>query len=212
MAKPAPPQILDELRIEDLDTLKLIFDPHRMRVLESFAAEPRSVKQVAEELASTPHRLYYHVNLLEEHGLLIVAETHIVSGIVEKLYQVAARQFIVAPALISFGSQTGEEGLNILLSSILDETRRDITRSARGGEIDLVTKSPDPTSLLLRRGLAHIAPDRAHEFHQRLLTLLADFVEEGSHPHASDTPTYALTLAFYPTSQPQDDQQPDTDN
>ena len=33
-----------------------------------------------------PNRLYYHVNLLEEHGLIRVTDTRLVSGIVERTY------------------------------------------------------------------------------------------------------------------------------
>src|SRR5438034_307274 len=103
-------QPADELRIKDIETLKVVFDPLRMRILEAFADGARTVKEVAEDLGSTPHRLYYHVNMLEERRLLIVTDTRMVSGIQEKRYQVAARHFIVAPGLLRFGTREGEEG------------------------------------------------------------------------------------------------------
>lgn len=190
----------DELRIESIEALKVVFDPLRMRILEAFAGQPRTVKEVAEDLATSPHRLYYHVNMMEEHGLLVVTETRMVSGIQEKHYQLAARHFIIAPHLLMFGTGEGEQGLTIFLQSVLDETRRDILRSARREIIDLSVKSPDPTSLMLRRGLARMTPEQASEFHKRLRELVDEFTTVGNDDHTPQDHSFALAVAFYPTS------------
>lgn len=190
----------DELRIESIEALKVVFDPLRMRILEAFAAQPRTVKEVAEDLATSPHRLYYHVNMMEEHRLLIVTETRMVSGIQEKHYQVAARHFIIAPHLLMFGSGEGEQGLAILLQSVLDETRRDILRSARREIIDLSRKSPHPDSMMLRRGLARMTPEQASQFHKRMLALLDEFTSIGGEEHTPHDHSYTLAVALYPTS------------
>lgn len=195
----------DELLIESIDALKVVFDPRRMRVLEAFAAQPRTVREVAEELGVTPHSLYYHVNMLEEHDLLIVTGTRMVSGILEKHYQVAARNFIIAPGLLSFG-EGGNEGLDILLRTVLDDTRVDIRRSARSRIIDLTRKSPDPDALLVRRGLTRMTRDQARVFYERMLALLDELTAvESDAPGEGDQP-YAFALAFYPTSMSGDDQ------
>jgi DNA-binding transcriptional ArsR family regulator len=201
-----PVKIADELRIESIDVLKAVFDPLRMRILEAFAGQPRTVKEVAEDLGATPHRLYYHVNMLEEHGLLIVAETRMISGILEKHYKLAARHLIVAPSLLRFGTREGEEGLEILLHSVLDDTRQDVKRSVRTGVVDMEQKSPHPDSLLLRRGLARMTPEQAHDFHRRLLELLDEFATIGGSAHTHGDQIFALAMALYPTSILEDEQ------
>lgn len=204
-------QPVDELRINDLEVLKLVFDPLRMRILEAFAGPPRTVKQVAGTLGTSPHRLYYHVNLLEQHGLLVVAETRVVSGILENHYQVAARHFIVDPTLLRFGADQDEQGFAIMLGGILDETKIDIQRSTRRGVVDLERKSPDPASLLIRRGLALMTLQQARAFHQRLRALLAEFTQMSEEEHAAGETMYALALAFYPTSALEVEPDPESD-
>lgn len=58
-------QPADVMVIEDMETLKLIYRPLRLQILEAFSSEPRPVKQVAADLNMQPNKLYYHVNRLE---------------------------------------------------------------------------------------------------------------------------------------------------
>src|SRR5919199_432922 len=113
MGAPAPTQPpADELTISDLDSLRVIADPLRLRILESLI-EPRTVKQVAAELGIFPTKLYYHMQLLERHGLIMVVDTRLVSGILEKRYRAAARCFHVDHALLALSGPTGDEGLEM---------------------------------------------------------------------------------------------------
>ncbi|HVV38579.1 MAG TPA: helix-turn-helix domain-containing protein [Acidimicrobiales bacterium] len=85
--------------IEDLATLRLLSDPLRLRLIEELGAAPTTVKALARAMDMKPNRLYYHVNLLEEHGLVRVTQTRIVSGIVERTYALVAKHFAVSDAL-----------------------------------------------------------------------------------------------------------------
>src|SRR6266513_2118828 len=83
--EPAP-----EMVVSNFDTLKVVADPTRLRILEVLIEQPLTVKQVARKLEIAPTKLYYHVNLLEEHGLLTVTASRVVSGIIEKQYRTTA--------------------------------------------------------------------------------------------------------------------------
>lgn len=60
-----------------------------------------TVKQIAAKLNIPPTKLYYHFKQLEEHGLIRVVDTRLVSGIVEKLYQARAYSYRVDKGLLS---------------------------------------------------------------------------------------------------------------
>ena len=53
-----------------LDEVRVLAHPLRIKLLELFAAEPRTTKQAAEILGENPTRLYHHVNALERVGLI----------------------------------------------------------------------------------------------------------------------------------------------
>ena len=107
----------EEVVIEDLETLKVLSDPLRMQIIELMGHTPRTVKQIAKQLDMTPNKLYYHIKLLEDHGLIRVVETRLVSGIVEKHYQTTAKEITVADGLLSISKPEGEGEIDALRDS-----------------------------------------------------------------------------------------------
>lgn len=192
------PKPAERIILDSLEALKVYFDPMRLKIIHEMVTEAKSVHEIAEALGVPFTRLYYHINLLEKHNIIHVVETRSMSGAVEeKYYQVAAYQFIVPRSMLSFSSPEGEESINVFLSAMLDETTEDIRRSIRSGHIQMELESPEPDSLLLRRGLMKMSPEKVSEFHKDLMELLRRYQEE---PAESDDSYYALLLAVYPTA------------
>jgi DNA-binding transcriptional ArsR family regulator len=69
--------------ISDLETLKVMTDPLRLKIIDLLLEQPRNVKFLASALNISSTKLYYHINMLEEKGILKVVSTRIVSGIIE---------------------------------------------------------------------------------------------------------------------------------
>src|SRR3954467_13426431 len=103
MDKQTPPQRLPAplYTITTLEALKVFADTLRQQIIEALLDGSKTVKQIAAELELAPTKLYYHVNLLEEHGLISVSETRIVSGIIEKHYTAAAHEYYIERSLLT---------------------------------------------------------------------------------------------------------------
>src|SRR6476659_4447233 len=98
--------------VKDLETLKVISDTTRIRILEMLVEKACTVKELARVLNLTPTKLYYHINLLEEHGLIRVVGTRIVSGIIEKQYRVLAYSIDIDRALLNLGTEGSDAALD----------------------------------------------------------------------------------------------------
>ena len=85
----------------DLEQVKVLADPLRLRILENLCDGPRTTKQVAELLGEKPTRLYHHVDALERVGLIRLSETRQVRGTVEKYYKAVARLIHADPSVFS---------------------------------------------------------------------------------------------------------------
>src|SRR5664279_480371 len=109
--------------ITTLDALKVFSDPLRQQIIEALLDGAKTVKQIASELELAPTKLYYHVNLLEEHGLIQVTETRIVSGIIEKHYTAAAHEYYIERSLLTPGQNSGNEGLEIAFDAMIEPIR-----------------------------------------------------------------------------------------
>jgi DNA-binding transcriptional ArsR family regulator len=190
------------LVIDSLETLKVVADPLRLRVLELLRGQPHTVKQLAAALRVPLKKLYYHVNLLEEHELIRVSATRVVSGIIEKQYQVTAYRLSVDRSLLSPAAEAHDDGLDAFLSMILDHTKSEIKKSARAGLIELgPEKSMRERGLVLGRRWMRLAPERADAFLERLTQLQSEFEA----PNPADEPDarfYELLIGFYPTLPP----------
>jgi DNA-binding transcriptional ArsR family regulator len=182
--------------IKDLDTLKVIADPLRWQIVELLVMQTMTVRQLAEKLGLATSKLYYHINTLEEHGLIQVVDTRIVSGIIEKHYRTTATDIDIEPSLLSFTSPAGRENIHSVLLSTLDATREDLLRSLQARAFELDHGAPEqPRAMVLNRLTSRISEERADEFRERLKSLLVEFGEsdtEGTYQ------TYAMTVAFYP--------------
>jgi DNA-binding transcriptional ArsR family regulator len=104
---PKADQMDDVLVIDDVATLKALADPVRMRLVGEMLDRPHTVKEMAAALGVPQTRLYYHVKILEKHGLIRVVSRRTVSGIEERTYQSTARSQTVSPALGAEVAKTG---------------------------------------------------------------------------------------------------------
>lgn len=194
-AAPAPGiQAPDAERvISDVETLKAISDPLRLRILELMVTRPDgawSVKELAAGLEVPQTRLYHHIELLTERDLLRAAEQRVVSGIIETRYRLGALSLRLDPQLVR-GGGAGESAAREVLTTIFDETRRDVERILTNPTLGDEAPVDRP---FVNRSLAQLTPDRAREFRARLEALFAEYDGPSSDPSAS---TYRLLIAIY---------------
>lgn len=182
--------VQDRLVIEDPAALKAISDPLRLRLVELLTGEPRTVKYLAQIVGVRPNRLYYHVRMLEEHGLVQVTGTRLVSGIVERSYQATARSFVLGPSLAgSVGVASG------MVHQVLDLTRRELDAymAARPEPAD------DDDRVMLGRHQLRLTPARRHELQDRIAALFEEFgADEASGDDDGQTVPVAALVALYP--------------
>jgi DNA-binding transcriptional ArsR family regulator len=188
----------DEIVIEDLETLKVLSDPLRMQIIELMGDQPRTVKQVARQLDVTPNKLYYHIKLLDDHGLIRVVETRLVSGIVEKHYQTTAKEISVADGLLSISKPEGEEEIDALISSILDGTKADFRRSLQLRAAKETQQGEHYCSNVTRE-MARLTLEQANEICKKLVELVKEFESYDNEEDSENCQTFALTTLFYPS-------------
>ena len=204
----------DVYLIDDLETLRLLTQPLRLRLLEALrtSSEPMAVKELAAALGVPQTRLYHHVNLLEERGLIRVAQTRLVSGIVEKRYVVTAARIGVDRTLLA-PAAAGDEGLEtleVLLSVVLDEVRSEIKQAVRAGLIDLELSGEDkvgPRRLVLGRKWFWLTDAEVEEFERAMVELGKRFEHRAVGPARRETAEddarlYEQLIGFYPAVSP----------
>ena len=197
-----PFEVEKEYLVTSLETLKVMADPVRLHILENLVAKPMTVKELAKRLGSTPTKLYYHINLMEEHGLIKVVSQRIVSGIVEKQYRTRAKSFDIDKSLLALGGNETGGPLDIMLGVVFDATREDVRRAIELGLMKPTEEDPTKRNGMIMRAVTKFSPERMGEFHERVLSLVKEFetkaTSDGEEDENQGLLTYGFTVALFP--------------
>lgn len=193
----------EEFVVDNLDTLKVLADPLRIQILD-LMRDPCTVKQVAKELDIPPTKLYYHIKLLDEHGLIVLVDTRIVSGIIEKHYQTAAHTVRVQRQLLSPSPDSMDAGgLELTVSSLWQDVMQHLRESSLAGIIDTSGDDADvnPYTLNLRRANFVLTDEQAADFISRFRALVLEFRELSEKQFNDDSlQDYKLFTVMFPSA------------
>lgn len=195
-ANPLP----NEFLITDLETLKIIADPTRLEVMRTLK-KPRTVKEVAELLDTDPTKLYYHIRQLEKHELIRVVETNVVSGIIEKTYQIVARQFRIEDGLLATTEMT-DENIDTLFGAIFDVTKDEIRHSIHAGLMKPGEKT-QPEKHSIAKTAMKLTEAQTIELYNQLEALRKEYeVLSTANEDNSEATLHGLLMALYPLHRP----------
>lgn len=185
------------MEVEDPAIFEALNNPLRMRVVRQLT-EPKPIREVAEALDVPPTRLYYHVNLLEETGIIGVVETRKVGAMLQKVYQTTAKSFRPSRKLAESGLEP-EELARITAGVVIDGARVDaveaLARMFAAGA-DAIDEDKFHGSLLRR--LSFFTREEATEFARKLEKFCED--ELDADRPSSGRREYGLTIVFMPVA------------
>jgi DNA-binding transcriptional ArsR family regulator len=194
-AAPTPEVDGDTHVFQTAEALKAVADPLRLRFLILLADGPSTVREAAESLGVPPTRLYYHVKVLERHGLIEVADRRMVSGIEERTYRARAKNWTMSPSLAASAISTSGT-----LRALMNMVRAEMEAVLQERPEEPIAS--EPSSPLPAAGLTQLAlgPDDLEELERRLTALMEDFGAPLSED-AEGKPLYRMFFAVYPTPQ-----------
>lgn len=178
--------------------LRALAHPLRLRILELFAEQPRTTKQVAGLLDQPPTRLYHHVAALERAGLLRLTETRKNRGTTEKWYVAVARA-VSATGAAGTRSRAGAAARRALAMTVLEQSRQEVVSAMqrRGAEPPLLARivvvTPPERVEALRQRLYEVVKQVAREFE-------CETEPDAPPPRDADVERWAMTMTLAPVS------------
>lgn len=197
MSKKDLPEQLDSYRISDIEQVKALSHPLRMRIIEVLAAsDPMTTKQVADTLGEKPTRLYHHVDKLLRVGLIRLTHTKQNRGTTEKYYEAIAKQFRAGADLFADDNPSEQKNaLRPMIHTIFDNTTSELLR--------LVDEIGDEESIedvgLLSYIEMHLEQEQIDVVQEKLKDILS-YLESLEDPESDreGLRKYRLTMAHYP--------------
>jgi predicted ArsR family transcriptional regulator len=178
----------ETFQIKDLEQIRLLSDPLKLQLLQAFAEQPRTTKQVARSLGESVTKLYRHVDALHAAGLLEIAAEKQKRGTVERTFRAVARRFEADHSL--FAAQADAEGSDAaraMLRACEDEILAAVAADGANAGSDA----------LLMRLRCKATPARVAELREALNRWI-ESVQDEPDPDPENTIEIGALLAFYP--------------
>jgi DNA-binding transcriptional ArsR family regulator len=177
--------------VDEASTLKALADPIRLKILrvlmESAGLPVLSVKELAEQLGEPQTKLYRHVKVLETAGLIRVAATRLVSGIVEQRYQAAQHDLVFKGPGLSASAEA-----EAMADSILTMYREELFASLRASQD--TTGRGEQAKALVRLTDVRLPAARAAALRQQLADIAKEL--EGTADDPDGIPV-SVMISFY---------------
>jgi DNA-binding transcriptional ArsR family regulator len=186
-----PGQPLRVRKIDSAEAIKALADPLRLRLLTLLMGDhDRSwtVKEIAGELDQSVTKLYHHVNVLEQVGLIRDVETRLVSGIVEHRYASGQRGLEFDDALYRSADTRDASLANV--SYLLDEARDHLVGY-------LGSESADPERVMIAKARLRLTPDEADELRTAMDELVEKFQSRRAKQRAT-VPRTEVLIVMHP--------------
>jgi DNA-binding transcriptional ArsR family regulator len=167
--------------VDDVDVLKALADPTRIAILVVLMRSRRnlpvmSVKELAAELGEPQTKLYRHVRQLEAAGLIRVASTRMVSGILEQRYQASQRDLVLGRGILREHAKESVGAMYILLDRFRDGFSAAFLARQRSPD-ELPAEESYRAPLLYMSDL-RISPAKAAELTGRLKEIMDELSDE----------------------------------
>ena len=179
---------LEPRQVSDVETLKAMADPTRLAILTALMGRNRahmrvmSVKELAAELGEPQTKLYRHVKQLEAAGLIHVAASRLVSGILEQRYQASQRDLMFGPGLLQDPAVADESEL--VAVALLERFRSQFFAAHRAG---LIVPGDYPPEEAYRKGMLAMTELRVSAGRAAAIRLkLEEVMDELNAPGAED--------------------------
>jgi DNA-binding transcriptional ArsR family regulator len=166
-----------ESKVSSLEALRAVSDTWRHRILTLLIREPLTPSQIAVRLKIGRTRVYYHLDILREHGFIRVVEERPVAAMIERTYRACAQRFKVDRQMLAATSSEAE--LNDAQARLLERAADDLRASFSQSDV------------LVSRSFMRLTKARARELRSEIVALVDTYASE------SEGDGFEMALALF---------------
>jgi DNA-binding transcriptional ArsR family regulator len=192
--------------ISEVEELRALADPTRLALLSALMDQRNgelpimSAKELAARLGEPQTKLYRHIKQLEAVGLIKVAATRMVSGILEQRYQASQRDFDIAGGLLRRHAPESEAVLHAMISNFRDGLM--VAMRAESLAPDEAAPRPEHLRSKLFAFEARVSPEQAEAIRARLGEITQEIAAADSHDAPPGSVPVSIFIGYYSPPDP----------
>ncbi len=193
--------MLDIHVIEDPAAATVALEPMRSRLLSELAA-PASAATLAARVGTTRQKVNYHLNALEAHGLVRLAQERQWGGLTERLLVATAASYVASPGALGLIAADPSRKIDKLSASYLVALGARVVREVEGG---LVRRAEETgkrlATLAVDAEVRFRSPTDRAAFSNELTEAVAKLVSKYHDESASGGRLHRLVVMAHPLPQ-----------
>src|SRR5579864_2560422 len=155
-----------EAKVSSLEALRVVSDSWRHRILALLIREALTPSEIAARLKIARTRVYYHLDILREHGFIRVIEERPVAAMIERTYRACAQRFKVDRQMLA--AKSSESELNDAQAALLERAADDLRASSSSSDV------------LVMRAFTRLTKARASELRSEIVALVDKYADSTS--------------------------------
>ncbi len=162
---------------------RALSDSLRLRIYETLQARPRTARELGEALGHKANRLYYHLRILEEAGLIGEAGRDLSGRMVERIFKANPLPGDTRPI-----GQGDPADRSLFFGSLLEATRSELV------DVAVAQSEGRKRNMQMSRSTLRTTPTGFEEMVRGIRRLRDEALRSAGEPDAAD---YRLTWALY---------------
>ena len=103
--------------LNSLEEINIVSDPIRLKIIMTLGATPKTAQDLSDAIGVSRSKIHYHLRILEQNGIIEVADTELINGITQKYFLPVAKAFI--PNSEIFNKNLEEKQFNFKIPSLV---------------------------------------------------------------------------------------------
>jgi DNA-binding transcriptional ArsR family regulator len=199
--------MLDVQVIEDPAAATVALEPIRSRLLSELS-KPASAATLATRVNLTRQKVNYHLNALEEHGLVQLAEERKWGGLTERLLVATATSYIVSPRALGPVAVDPDREVDRLSASYLIALGARVVREVGDLVRRAVQSGKRLATLSIDTQVRFRSPSDRAAFSAELAEAITRLVSKYHDEHAPGGRSHRLVVVAHPLPQKSDQKEP----
>ncbi|MBX3146087.1 MAG: winged helix-turn-helix transcriptional regulator [Gemmatimonadales bacterium] len=182
------------LALRSVEQVRALADPLRLRIVEALVPQERAALDLARLVGVPVTRVYHHLDLLLEAGLIDVVRRVPRRGMEERIFRASARRYVLADDLFGNDAAAGATSASFeeLARTVLVGGFESLVEGLRTGRVDPGVAS---RGVLLQNRMLRITPAGFEALTRELPAWLDDFARRH---RAAGSGGFRLALALFP--------------
>lgn len=182
--------INEVLVVNNLEQIKALSSPYRIKIIETFDNKPASAKDISVRMGEPHGRVNYHIKTLAKVGILKLVDVSVKQGVVEKYYMPVAESIVLDSRVVNKNDDNEIKDMRNAGIALFEKISKEFYGTMNNRDLKIQKKINYDYDF-------YLTEDEADDLNKRIQGIVDEFLKDKDEPRA-DTHRYFTASMIIP--------------